>query len=268
LIDLGKRTVLGVAVDITDYESAVDRIVDAAKKKKPFAVTALPVHGIMTGALDSQHRYRLNTFDLLVPDGQPVRWALNLIHGVGLRERVYGPTLMLSLCERLAEEGLPIYLFGSRQETIDLLSERLRQRFPSLRIAGSQPGRFKVMSQNERDEIVRAISESGAAVVFVGLGCPRQEIWAYENRAAVSVPAVCVGAAFDFHAGTVAQAPSSLQRVGLEWAYRFAHEPKRLWRRYMLLNPMYVGMVAAQATGAIDFDSRPANPPRDDLNYG
>jgi N-acetylglucosaminyldiphosphoundecaprenol N-acetyl-beta-D-mannosaminyltransferase len=268
LIDLGKRTVLGVAVDITDYESAVDRIVDAAKKKKPFAVTALPVHGIMTGALDSQHRYRLNTFDLLVPDGQPVRWALNLIHGVGLRERVYGPTLMLSLCERLAEEGLPIYLFGSRQETIDLLSERLRQRFPSLRIAGSQPGRFKVMSQNERDEIVRAISESGAAVVFVGLGCPRQEIWAYENRAAVSVPAVCVGAAFDFHAGTVAQAPPSLQRVGLEWAYRFAHEPKRLWRRYMLLNPMYVGMVAAQATGAIDFDSRPANPPLRDLNYG
>jgi len=268
LINLGKRTVLGVAVDVTDYDSAVERIVEAAKGKKAFAVTALPVHGIMTGARDPQHRYRLNVFDLLVPDGQPVRWALNLIHGVALRERVYGPTLMLALCERLAHEGLPIYLFGSREETIALLSKKLRRRFPALRIAGSQPGRFKVLSQSERDNIVRTIRESGAAVVFVGLGCPRQEIWAYENRAALAMPAVCVGAAFDFHAGTVAQAPPALQRAGLEWAYRLMREPRRLWRRYALLNPLYVGMVAAQATGAIDFDSRPANPPTQDLNYG
>jgi exopolysaccharide biosynthesis WecB/TagA/CpsF family protein len=268
LIDLGKRTVLGVAVDVTDYDSAVDRIVAAAKKKKGFAVTALPVHGIMTGARDPEHRYRLNAFDLLVPDGQPVRWALNLLHGVALRERVYGPTLMLALCERLAREGLPIYLFGSREETIALLSTKLRRRFPDLRIAGSQPGRFKVLSQNERKEIVRAIRQSGAAVVFVGLGCPRQEIWAYENRAALSMPTVCVGAAFDFHAGTVPQAPPTLQRLGLEWAFRLSREPRRLWRRYAIYNPMYVGMVAAQLSGAIDFDSHPAIAPANDLNYG
>ena len=268
MIDLGKRTVLGVAVDVTDYDSAVERIVDAAKRKKAFAVTALPVHGIMTGARDPEHRYRLNAFDLLVPDGQPVRWALNLLHGVGLRERVYGPTLMLALCERLARENLPIYLFGSREETLALLSSNLRRRFPALRIAGSQPGRFRVLSSNEREEIVRAIRQSGAAVVFVGLGCPRQEIWAYENRAALSMPAICVGAAFDFHAGTVAQAPPALQRLGLEWAYRLMREPRRLWRRYVLLNPVYVGMIAAQATGAIDFDSRPSKPPERDLNFG
>ena len=268
MINLGKRPVLGVGVDVTDYDSVVARIVDAAKRKKAFAVTALPVHGIMTGARDPEHRYRLNAFDLLVPDGQPVRWALNLLHGVGLRERVYGPTLMLALCERLAREGLPIYLFGSREETIALLSRNLQRRFPALRIAGSQPGRFKVLSLNEREEIVRAITQSGAAVVFVGLGCPRQEIWAYENRAALSMPAVCVGAAFDFHAGTVAQAPPALQRVGLEWAYRLMREPRRLWRRYVLLNPLYVGMIAAQATGAVDFDSPPPDPPKRDLNYG
>ena len=102
MIDLGKHPVLGVQVDVTDYESAVDRIVQSARNRKPFAVTALPVHGIMTGARDPEHRYRLNSFDLLLPDGQPVRWALNYLHGVGLRERVYGPTLMLALCERLA----------------------------------------------------------------------------------------------------------------------------------------------------------------------
>jgi N-acetylglucosaminyldiphosphoundecaprenol N-acetyl-beta-D-mannosaminyltransferase len=268
LIDLGKRSVLGVDVSVIDYESAVERIVAAAKNRKPFAVTSQPVHGIMVGARDSEHRYRLNHFDLLTPDGQPVRWALNLLHKVGLRERVYGPTLMLGLCERLANEGLSIYLFGSRQETIDLLSMNLKRRFPALKIAGSQPGRFKVLSSAERAEIVRPIKQSGAAIVFVGLGCPRQEIWAYENHDALSIPAVCVGAAFDFHAGTVSQAPPILQRVGLEWAYRLMSEPRRLWRRYVLLNPAYIAMITAQATGAIDFDARGAVRPAQDLNLG
>lgn len=222
----------------------------------------------MTGATDPEHRYRLNTFDLLVPDGQPVRWALNLLHRAGLRERVYGPTLMLALCARLETAGLPIYLYGSRQETIDRLSKNLARRFPSLKIAGSQPGRFKILSSGEREEIVDTIKASGAALVFVGLGCPRQEIWTYENHEALSMPAVCVGAAFDFHAGTVAQAPATLQRIGLEWAYRLMREPRRLWRRYVLLNPLYVAMITAQATGAVDFNSRPAIRPAKDLNYG
>lgn len=268
MIDSGKRSVLGVRVDVTDYESATERTVEAARKRVPFLVTALPVHGIMTGALDSEHRYRLNTFDLLVPDGQPVRWALNLIHRVGLRERVYGPSLMLSLCERLAKDQLPIYLLGSWPETVLKLRKSLEKRFPGIVIVGSQPGRFKTLSAKEKEEIVAAIKSSGAALTFVGLGCPRQEIWAYENRIQLSMPLVCVGAAFDFHAGTVAQAPPVLQNAGLEWAFRLSREPRRLWRRYVLYNPLYVGMIAAQLTGAIDFDSRPANPPPHDLNYG
>jgi exopolysaccharide biosynthesis WecB/TagA/CpsF family protein len=268
VIDEGKKSVLGVQVSVVDYESAAARVVAAAKARKPFSVTSLPVHGIMTGARDSRHRFRLNTFDLLTPDGQPVRWALNLIHHVGLRERVYGPTLMLALAERFAAEGLPIYLFGSREETIALLSRNLQRRFPKLRIAGAQPGRFKVLSRDERGRIVRDIRESGAAAVFVGLGCPRQEIWAYENREQLSMPAICVGAAFDFHAGTVPQAPPTLQRVGLEWAYRLSREPRRLWRRYVLLNPQYVAMVAAQVAGLVDFDAREQIPPETDLNLG
>ncbi|HWL38803.1 MAG TPA: WecB/TagA/CpsF family glycosyltransferase [Gemmatimonadaceae bacterium] len=268
MINRGKQSVLGVHVDVTDYESAVERTVDAARRRSAFIVTALPVHGIMTGALDPVHRYRLNTFDLLVPDGQPVRWALNLLHGAGLRERVAGPALMLSLCERLARDRLPIYLFGSRSETIALLAKNLERRFPGIAIAGSQPGRFAVLSSSERAEIVAAIRGSGAAVTFVGLGCPRQEIWAYENRAALSMPLVCVGAAFDFHAGTVAHAPAALQRAGLEWAFRLSREPRRLWRRYAFYNPLYIGMVAAQLSGALDFDARPARAPEHDLNYG
>ena len=268
LIDAGKRSVLGVQVDVTDYESAVERTVDAARRRIPFAVTAQPVHGIMTGALDSEHRYRLNSFDLLVPDGQPVRWALNLIHRVRLRERVYGPSLMLALCERLANERLPIYLYGSWPETVARLQQNLERRFPGIIIAGRRPGRFAILSPEQKREINDAIKRSGAALVFAGLGCPRQEIWAYENRDELSMPIVCVGAAFDFHAGTVAQAPRSLQNVGLEWAYRLTREPRRLWRRYAVYNPMYVGMVAAQLTGAVDFDARPATRPGRDLNYG
>lgn len=267
MLDAGKRSVLGVRVDVTDYESAADRTVAAAREKAPFAVTALPVHGIMTGALDSEHRYRLNTFDLLVPDGQPVRWALNMVHGVGLRERVYGPTLMLEICRRMAKEKLPIYLYGSRAETIAKLQANLERKFPGLVVAGGQAGRYAVVSAKERESIIGDIRRSGAALVFVGLGCPRQEIWAYENRGALSMPAVCVGAGFDFHAGTVPQAPARLQSVGLEWAYRLAREPRRLWRRYAIYNPLYVGMVAAQYFGAVDFDAPPPAPPKVDLNY-
>jgi N-acetylglucosaminyldiphosphoundecaprenol N-acetyl-beta-D-mannosaminyltransferase len=246
----------------------VERTVKAAKEKRPFIVTALPVHGIMTGALDPVHRYRLNAFDLLVPDGQPVRWGLNILHRVGLRDRVAGPALMLSLCERLARERLPVYLFGSRPETIALLAKNLERRFPGISIAGSQPGRFAVLSPRERTEIVATIRDSGAAVTFVGLGCPRQEIWAYENRAALSMPLICVGAAFDFHAGTVAHAPVALQRAGLEWAFRLSREPRRLWRRYALYNPLYIAMVAAQLSGAANFNTRPAIAPERDLNHG
>jgi exopolysaccharide biosynthesis WecB/TagA/CpsF family protein len=267
LIDQGKRSVLGVNVDVTDYESAVDRTVEAARQKRPFVVTALPVHGIMTGALDEEHRYRLNTFDVVVPDGQPVRWALNLLHGVALRERVYGPNLMLDLCERLAHDRLPIYLFGSNPEPIALLTANLSRRFPGIRIAGSQPGRFKTLSAVERDEIVQTIRASGAALVFAGLGCPRQDVWAYENQAALAMPIVCVGAAFDFHAGIVPQAPAALQNAGLEWAYRLAREPRRLWRRY-LLNPVYVAMIAGQASGLRDFDNPPPKPPQRELSLG
>ena len=266
MIDFGKKSVLGVEVDAVDYDAAVERTMGAARARKPFIATAYPVHGIMTGARDAAHRYRLNKFDLLVPDGQPVRWAMNLIHGVGLRERVYGPNLMLALCERLADEGLPVYLFGSRPETLDLLRANLVRRFPSLRIAGSQPGRFRTITREERSEINETIVRSGAALTFVGLGCPRQEIWAYENRDALSMPLVCVGAAFDFHAGTVPQAPLFLQNAGLEWAFRLAKEPRRLWRRYALLNPMYVAMVAAQLSGLVKYDSRVTTPPPADTN--
>ena len=268
MISRGKRNVLGVSVDVIDYESAVDQIVKAAKSKRGFAVTALAVHGVMTAAMDSEQRYRLNQFDLVVPDGQPVRWALNLLHSAKLSERVYGPTLMLELCERCAKERLPIYLYGSNAGVLTKLCLRLRARFPKLELAGAQPSRFRRVTAEEKAEIVKTIRASGARVVFVGLGCPRQEVWAYEYRKALSLPVIAVGAAFDFHAGTISQAPPRLQRAGLEWLYRLSREPKRLWRRYAYLNPLYIAMVTAQATGLRKFDGSSGTRPTHELNYG
>lgn len=268
MIDAGKRNVLGVNVNVIDYEAAVERIIQAAKNQQGLSVSALAVHGVMTGALDDTHRYRLNHFDLICPDGQPVRWALNMMYKTKLRDRVYGPNLTLYTAERAAQEGLPIYLYGSRSEVLAAFSKNLRSRYPKLEIAGYQPSRFRTVTPEEKQEIVEQIHNSGAAITFVGLGCPRQEVWAYEYRDALSMPLLAVGAAFDFHAGLLAQAPKYMQDMGLEWFFRLTKEPKRLWKRYVLLNPHYVWLLSQQMAGLRRFDPETARAPQGEILYG
>lgn len=263
-----KKNILGVGIDATDYTAAVARIVEAAQRKTPLAVSALAVHGVMTGVLDQAHRHRLNQLDLVVPDGQPVRWALNLLHRAGLKDRVYGPNLMLKVCEQAAAKGLPIYLYGSKAETLSQLSHNLCAQFPNLIIAGTQPSRFRQLSAEEKLAVAAQINTSGAAITFVGLGCPRQEVFAYEFRDVLPMPLLAVGAAFDFHAGTQAQAPEFMQRNGLEWLYRFVQEPRRLWQRYVLLNPLYVTMLLLQALRLKQFNLRDTTPPTQELRFG
>jgi len=267
MIDKGKQNILGVCVDAVDYAAAVERIIAAARAGRSMSVSALAVHGVMTGVLDPIQRYRLNHLDLVVPDGQPVRWAMNLLYGTRLPDRVYGPTLTLKLCERAMREGLPIYLYGSQAAVLDSLNRNLRERFPGLVLAGMQPSRFRRISPAEKQATVEQIQRSGAALVFVGLGCPRQEVWAYEYREALAMPLIAVGAAFDFHAGLLSQAPPWMQRRGLEWLYRLLREPKRLWKRYMLLNPAYLALLALQASGLRRF-AVSATPPQEELGYG
>jgi len=204
----------------------------------------------MTGALDRVHRSRLNAFDLVVPDGQPVRWALRWLHGVRLPDRVYGPELMRRVCREAADRGLSIFLYGSTAETLERMVSSLRRRLPALKIAGSEPSQFRQLDTAERDAMLERIRASGASVVFVGLGCPRQEVWVYENCRSLGIPVIAVGAAFPFEAGLLQQAPRFLQNAGLEWLFRLLHEPRRLWKRYLLLNPLYLIMIAAQRVGA------------------
>ncbi len=267
MIDAGKRNLLGVLIDAVDYEGAVARIAAAARSGHPLAGSALAVHGVMTGVQDQEHRARLNSLDLVVPDGQPVRWALNLLHGTGLVDRVYGPTLMLEVCALAEREGLGVYLYGSSQHVLEALQAALAARFPNLSLAGAEPSRFRRISPREKEQVAARIRASGARIVFVGLGCPRQEIWAYEYREALSMPILAVGAAFDFHAGTLSQAPRWMQDRGLEWLYRLMLEPARLWRRYLLLNPAYVALVAAQTLRLRRFHP-PSSRPVAELSYG
>lgn len=268
MIDRGKQNVLGVWVNALDYEAAVNKIATAAREQKKLAVSALAVHGVMTGVMDETHRYRLNHFDLILPDGQPVRWALNLLHKTGLPDRVCGPTTMLLVCERAARDGLPIYLYGSKQIVLDNLSKNLCARFPNLKVAGSQPSKFRQTTVEEKKQVIEQIRNSGAAITFVGLGCPRQEVWVYEYVNDLSMPVLAVGAAFDFWAGNLPKAPEFLSQLGLEWLYRLLQEPKRLWRRYVLLNPLYLWLLFLQAFKLRKFEPLEASPPTQEMLYG
>ena len=249
MIDKGRGNVLGVEVSIIDYDAAVDRILAAARERRHYAVTALAVHGVMTGVQDRAHNARLNSFDLVTPDGQPVRGALNLLHGAGLTDRVYGPELTLRVLREAAAEGLPVYLYGSTEPTLETLVPALERMFPALKLAGVEASKFRTARPGEAAEIAERIRSSGARIVLVGLGCPRQEIFTYAMRPLLDMPLLAVGAAFDYHAGLLKNPPAWMQRYALEWLWRLGLEPKRLWRRYVLLNPNYVARLAAQRSG-------------------
>ena len=268
MIDHGKFNIVGVNIHAVDYEAATFKIVEAAKNRQPLGVSALAVHGVMTGVMDDIHRHRLNELELVVPDGQPVRWAINMLHGTKLKDRVYGPNLMLETCQAAADEGIPIFLFGGKQELLDDLSANLLKKYPKLKIAGVLPSKFRTVSPEEKQEIIDTINASGAAITLVGLGCPRQEVWAYEFKNDLNMPVLAVGAAFNFHAGQLPQAPPVMQRYGLEWLFRFTKEPRRLFHRYMVLNPYYVSLVAMQVLGLRKFDPKATETPTSEVLYG
>jgi exopolysaccharide biosynthesis WecB/TagA/CpsF family protein len=263
----GKRNILGILIDVVDYDGAEEAIIRAALERKPMSVSALAVHGVMTGALDREQKFRLNQFSLLVPDGQPVRWALNWLHRAPLGDRVYGPDLTLRICARAAADGLPVYFYGSTPEILFSLKQSLQLRFPGLLIVGMESSRFRRLSPGEREQLAQRIRSSGAAIVFVGLGCPRQEVFVYEFRELVSMPLLAVGAAFPFLAGIIRQAPSWMQKGGLEWLFRLCSEPRRLWRRYLILNPAYLFLVALQILGLSKFRTD-GRSPASELLYG
>lgn len=237
---LPRREVFGVSLTAAEPEAVLAQIIDWAQAGVAATVDFMPVHGLMVAAGDPDHRQRMNQFDLIAADGQPVRWALNWLHGAGLARRVYGPHMMASVCDAAARDGLPIYLYGGKPQVLEALQAKLRQRHPTLRIAGAQSPPFRPLTPEEDAAATQRINASGARLVFIGLGCPRQEAFAAEHRRSIRAVQLCVGAAFDFHAGVLPMAPPWMQQRGLEWLYRLWQEPGRLWRRYLVTNSQFV----------------------------
>ena len=210
-----------------------------AERGESRSVCAANVHMVMEAWDDPGFRDLVNAADLVAPDGVPLVWALRR-QGEDAQERVYGPALMLETCRLAAQRGVPIGLYGSRETVLRQLRSRLYARFPALRIVYSHSPAFRPLTPEETAGIVDGIRQSGARILFVGLGCPKQERWMAAHRGQFPAVMLGVGAAFDFHAGTVPQAPGWMQRLGLEWAFRLAQEPGRLWWRYLKHNPRFL----------------------------
>ena len=235
-----KYDLFGVRISATNYDQAVESLVAAAQVPTSAIASLHAVHALITASTDPQLREMVNSFELIGPDGQPVRWALNMLHRARLKERVYGPELMLRLCQRAAEAGVSIYLYGGTPEVLSALEARLVARYPKLVIAGRYAPPFRPLTAEESEEVIRDILQSGAGMLFIGLGAPKQDRFAYEHRAHLPLVQVCVGAAFDFHAGVKKMAPSWMQRFGLEWLFRLSQEPGRLWKRYAVTNTVFL----------------------------
>jgi N-acetylglucosaminyldiphosphoundecaprenol N-acetyl-beta-D-mannosaminyltransferase len=239
--------VVGVPLALTDYDSMLDWIDAMVTARSRGYLCACNVHTVMASHEDPELRRALRASSINVPDGQPLVWAMNAL-GHSIPGRVYGPELMARACARAAKQGHRFYLYGGRnQGALVQLALNLRHRHPGVKIVGGYSPPHRPLSPGERRTVVEEINRSQADVVWVGIGVPKQEKWMAEMREGLDAPVLAgVGAAFDFHAGLVPQAPNWIQAMGLEWAYRLAHEPRRLWRRYLRYNPRFVGAFARQ----------------------
>ena len=251
--DLPRADVLGIPLALTDYEGTMDWMDSTIASGHRACLSAAAVHLVMVAQEDATTRDAVLR-SMAVPDGQPLVWALRAL-GHQQASRIYGPELMARFCERSARTGTRMYLYGGRnQGALVQLVLNLRRRFPGIKIVGGYSPPYRPLDDEERRAVAAEINRSRADVVWVGIGQPKQERWMEEMRGLLDVPVlVGVGAAFDFHAGLVPQAPSWVQASGLEWAFRLAQEPRRLWRRYARYNPRFVvgfaRQLAAQRAG-------------------
>lgn len=253
-----RRDVVGSPIDVLTWRQALDSLAEWSSRKDSRVVCIVNAHSLALAREDAGYRQVIAESDMATPDGMPVVWMLRRL-GAREQARIDGPELMWRYCAESARRGESVFLYGSTEDTLDLLRDRLETAFPGIRIAGAHSPPFRPLTEEEDAAIVRRINASGAGLVFVGLGCPRQERWMHEHRGRVHAVMVGVGAAFDFHAGIVSRAPEWMRSLGLEWLFRLGQEPRRLWRRYLVYNTKFVAYAAAQLAGL--WRSSPAGAP-------
>ena len=245
--DVRRRDLLGIPIAMTDYEQTMDVMDGMVARREKGYVCAVAVHALTVGYTDPEMKQALLDSTLVVPDGMPLVWAANVL-GENLPNRVYGPELMRRYSERCAAQGHRVWLYGGRdQGHLVQLALRLRQANPGIKIVGGFAPPFRPLTQDEEDAVVEQINAANPDVLWVGIGVPKQEKWMARMRERLDVPVICaVGAAFDFHAGRISQAPAWMQDRGLEWTYRIAQEPRRLLPRYLYYNPRFLFAFARQ----------------------
>ena len=256
-----KVFVLGVPIDAISWVNALAKIFQWALNKESRVVCICNVHSVVTASQDEAFGRVVHKADMVTPDGAPVAWMLRRL-GHGGQQRINGPDLMWRYCEasqgmdcraavamKGGADGLAIFLYGSSEETLAKLKVKLLTAFPALNIAGAISPPFRALSPDEDATIVAQINASGAGVVFVSLGCPKQELWMAAHRGRIRAVIIGVGAAFDYHAGTTKRAPKWMQDCGLEWLHRLVSEPRRLWKRYLVTNTLFVLGAARQLLG-------------------
>jgi N-acetylglucosaminyldiphosphoundecaprenol N-acetyl-beta-D-mannosaminyltransferase len=244
-LDVPARFSLDVKVCCTSYEDATQRVIDWAKAGDSRAIFAANVHTVMEAHDDRQFREYVNAADLVTPDGMPLVWSLRL-QGLRAACRVYGPDLTETVLAAAEAERIPVGFFGGSEAVLALLVDKVRDRFPELPVVYHVAPPFRSLTEEEDAAVVADIARSGARILFVGLGCPKQECWIAQHRNRIPAVMLGVGAAFDFLAGTKAQAPGWMQSIGLEWMFRFFTEPRRLWKRYTKHNPRFLVLTLVQ----------------------
>jgi N-acetylglucosaminyldiphosphoundecaprenol N-acetyl-beta-D-mannosaminyltransferase len=247
-----KNKIIGSRVDPISYAQAVQQVITWAQHHESRYVCAANVHMLMEAYDSSAFQNVVNTADLVTPDGMPLVWMLQHL-GYPQQERVYGPELTMKLIEAAATQGIAIGFYGGTVETLVQLTSSFKKKYPNLKIAYSYSPPFRQLTAEEDESVIRAVNSSGTKILFIGLGCPKQEHWMAAHRDKIQAVMLGVGVAFDFHAGKKRQAPLWMQRGGLEWLFRFSQEPTRLWRRYLYHNPRFLILAIMQLTGLARF---------------
>lgn len=227
---------------------ALSQISSWANARKGRYICICNAHSVVTARQDDAFAEVLREADMNTPDGAPVAWMMRLL-GVAEQERINGPDLMWRYCGEAAKRKESIYLYGGSQATLDILQSKLLGKFPGLKIAGAHSPPYRPLTSEEDEIVVEDINASGAGTVWVSLGCPKQEQWMAEHRERIDAVMIGVGAAFDYHAGTIQRAPIWMQHNGLEWLHRLCSEPRRLWKRYLITNSLFVFYACLQFLG-------------------
>jgi N-acetylglucosaminyldiphosphoundecaprenol N-acetyl-beta-D-mannosaminyltransferase len=238
--------ILGVGISPITPEIALTQIEDWIANNDRQYISVCNVHVVMECQQDASFRQAVNNAGLATPDGMPLVWLANR-DSEQLVKRVYGPDLMLAVCESSVERSYKHFFYGGAEGVPEMLAEEMKNRFPGLQVVGAFSPPFRELSTEEENKIIEMINHADPDIIWVGLGTPKQDLWMAKNRPRLSAPVmIAVGAAFDFHTKRVAQAPMWMQQAGLEWLFRLSQEPGRLWHRYLVYNPLFILKVIEQ----------------------